>query len=583
MSIRTTALFALILLVLGGYFYLFEVRKVKLDEEREARETRLLKASKEAIEEIKLKWQGEEVVVKKEGDQWKIIQPLEIMADQKAAESIISALDRSKIERVIEKNPSKLDDFGLAQPALEVSLNIKNASPEIVLIGQANPTQSFIYAKKGESPEVFLTSFSLKSDLDKKLYDLRDKTALDVSFEQVKTIELHHQAESITLTAGDGGVWTLSHPLRDRVDVDKVRQLVTKIRHAKIKEFFDGEQPDLASAGLTRPSSIALHLKEGEVTKTLLIGAIDEEKNGIYAKRDGEEKLFLLEKSLVSDLFPKIDDLRDKKLFTFENTKIEKIEINSEGTEITLSRIGDEQWEIMKPITARADRRVVDNFLASIKGMKIDEFLPLSSEPQAGFHSPTIEIKLLEQGGELSRSLSIGGEIEGKEQMYGWLSDREGIFALPKWAVSELKKSPADFIDKRILSFKNDDVEEIDLKQNGQSFHLEKEKREWKAIKPEKAKVKEAKVRSFLWDLNDLEYKERISEKPSEGKEYRFDQPTVEITLLKKGREAIMELLIVSDAKDGEKAYAKMKKDQTIYAIDPKFLTKIPKGLDDLK
>ena len=55
----------------------------------------------------------------KEGDQWKLIEPLQVQGDKSTFDSICTTIAGSKRQNVIEKNPSDLGIFGIRNSLLK--------------------------------------------------------------------------------------------------------------------------------------------------------------------------------------------------------------------------------------------------------------------------------------------------------------------------------------------------------------------------------------------------------------------------------------------------------------------------------
>src|SRR5678816_3673564 len=65
------------------------------------------------IEEVKVATaSGDAATLKKEGGAWKITQPSELPASESEVSGLTSALGQAEITRIIDENPSNLNDYG---------------------------------------------------------------------------------------------------------------------------------------------------------------------------------------------------------------------------------------------------------------------------------------------------------------------------------------------------------------------------------------------------------------------------------------------------------------------------------------
>ena len=105
---------------------------------------------------------------------WRITAPLEARADASEAEGLLSSFASLRFERVVDKTPADLKTYEI--PREEVALWVKGKdAPVRVLIGMENPLDKSLFAKRADDPRVVLLSSSLKSTLDKRVFDFREK------------------------------------------------------------------------------------------------------------------------------------------------------------------------------------------------------------------------------------------------------------------------------------------------------------------------------------------------------------------------------------------------------------------------
>src|SRR3954465_11952414 len=112
-GLRSTILLVVVLAGLGAYFY-FVTSKLpegggnakKLDKVFDG-----VDATK--IDEVKITTAaGDATTLKKDNGGWQIVQPAAMKADEGEASSITSALASAEITRVIDENPTNLNEYG---------------------------------------------------------------------------------------------------------------------------------------------------------------------------------------------------------------------------------------------------------------------------------------------------------------------------------------------------------------------------------------------------------------------------------------------------------------------------------------
>ena len=162
---------------------------------------------------------GEAVVCRREGATWTITEPRKLAADQSAVTSLLTSLTGATIDQVVDPKPASLKDFGLETPSLTLEVTT-NAKPDKVtlLLGDDTPTSGGVYAQVAGNPRVLTLPSFLKSSLDKKEFDLRDKRIVTLAAGQVNRIEVVGKTKRWTLAKNPEGVWDLVLPPAVRAD-----------------------------------------------------------------------------------------------------------------------------------------------------------------------------------------------------------------------------------------------------------------------------------------------------------------------------------------------------------------------------
>src|SRR4029079_1928713 len=110
------------------------------------------------IEEVKVSTiAGDTTTLKKDGAAWKITQPSELPASESDVSQLTAALGQVEIVRVIDENPSNLNDYGLSNPRVEVDFKASGDKDyRKLFIGEKTPTGGDFFAKRNDEKKVFL-------------------------------------------------------------------------------------------------------------------------------------------------------------------------------------------------------------------------------------------------------------------------------------------------------------------------------------------------------------------------------------------------------------------------------------------
>src|SRR3954471_13495507 len=210
-GLKSTIALVVVLAGLGAYIY-FVVAKMPeggapaADAKKQENVFATVQADK--IDEVKVSTAaGDATTLKKDGTAWKITQPAELPASESDVSQLTSALGQAEIVRVIDENPSNLNDYGLSNPRVEIDFKAAGDKDyRKLFIGDKTPTGGDFFAKRNDEKKVFLISASQDTSLNKTTFDLRDKTLLKFERDKVDSIDITAAGKTLTL-AKDCGEW----------------------------------------------------------------------------------------------------------------------------------------------------------------------------------------------------------------------------------------------------------------------------------------------------------------------------------------------------------------------------------------
>ena len=150
---RTTLILALLLLGLGAFYYLYEVRGPGADRGP----AKALTFQPEEVTAIEIERPDGTVRIerRKEPEGWTLTAPLEYPADQTTVDALLRTLRDAVIERTLEAAEGTIGEFGLAKPAATVSLTrTGSGEPLRLAIGDRLPVGHTVYAQRPAAREI---------------------------------------------------------------------------------------------------------------------------------------------------------------------------------------------------------------------------------------------------------------------------------------------------------------------------------------------------------------------------------------------------------------------------------------------
>ena len=326
---QTTAILAVILVALGAFYYVYEVRLGPEREKTEARKGRIFAAELGEVTAVEVKRGAEVVKFQREGEGWRMLAPVATRADRGTVDELVTAVVTAKADREISANPASLAEYGLDSPKADVTLTVKDGQQLGLQLGGKNPTGVWVYGREMGKSAVLAVPDSVLRDATRPVTDYRDKTVLAFDRANVTGLDIAAPDETLGLESADGK-WTLTRPTPRPADPDVVSDFLEKLGSARVKEFVAENPASLQGYGLDRPVRVDIHTgrDKDRATKTLLVGRADPAKQGVYAMRPGEPSVLLLPEELDKALPRNVGALRDKTVLPFDRDKIAKIEID---------------------------------------------------------------------------------------------------------------------------------------------------------------------------------------------------------------------------------------------------------------
>ncbi len=410
-GVRSTLVLLVAALALGAYIYFVESERPPAGTP-DAPET-VFDVESDDIDSLAVTASnGDRTVIEKDGDRWRIVEPFAVNVDVTQVVSLTSSLANLEIQRAVAgaEDAPELEAFGLAEPAIEVGFTTAGGTDARLLIGERSPAGNDLYATIAGSNRVFLISGFLDTTFDQTTFDLRDKSILDITRNEVDSLEIAGPGLELRLRKADAE-WSLASPIEARADLGVTDGLVGRLsngRMATIEAESVGDDA-LAPYGLDDPR-LTVTVGLGSSAATLLLG--DSAPAGtVYARDRARELVFTVEASLASELEQGADEYRRKDLFAFRPFNATALGIEHEGERWTFAleeAAGEEEtdtWRRTAPDPGDVERADMDDLLARLSNLRAESFEP--SRDGTGLDAPLAEITVTFDDGD-RESVAVG-------------------------------------------------------------------------------------------------------------------------------------------------------------------------------
>ena len=370
-GLRSTIVLLVVLGGLVGYIYYLN-RDGATD--GDAKEKAFAAVTAEDIEEVQIRSaDGETSRAQKTDGTWRLVEPVQAVADESELTSITSSLASLDMQRVVDENAPDLTQYGLEPARIEVAFRTKaDKEPRRILFGEKTPTGGDLYARFPDQKRVFLVSSFLDSTFNKNAFALREKNIIKVDREKVDRIEVVAGARKVTLTK-NGTDWRIVEPSALRADFGAVEGALERLSSAQMQAIVSPDGGDLKKYRLDPPIA-SFSAGSGSSRATLLLG--ETENAVIYAKDASRPMVFTVAPTLYSDLIRDLADFRRKDLFDSRSFTTTRIEFRRSAETIVLEKTkGGDGKEVWKDGAGKdIEAMKVEDLLAKVSSLRAESF-----------------------------------------------------------------------------------------------------------------------------------------------------------------------------------------------------------------
>jgi hypothetical protein len=384
---------------------------------------------------------GDAFTCKREGGKWTITDPHPLGIDQGNFSGILNSLTTATIDEVADPNPADLKPFGLDPPSftMDVTTDTKPQSFTL-LLGDDTPTSGGVYAKVEGNPRVFTLASYMKSSLEKKEFDVRDRRALTLEADQLQKISVNYKGTSWTLAKNPEGVWDLVIPPPVRADRFTVDGLVSQLRGLTMQTITSEDKKKSGDYGFGAPE-LQLQLTGADGMQTIVVGKKEKDSDHYFATNSALDPVFTLNSDFVTQFKKDQGDLREKDLFSFSSFDVKRLEVNTPKGHWVFEKQAD-QWKETTPKSKNVNSDKMDTLLTHLRDLRADSFPKDKTLADAGLTKPDYRFNV--QWGDKNTTEIVEASKSG-DHVYA----RRSTDPLP----SELSKTALDDVEKSLSEF----------------------------------------------------------------------------------------------------------------------------------
>jgi len=407
-----------------------------------------------------------------------------------------------------------------------------------------------------------VTWWSNKSQADKAKAPAADAPAklLTIPDDQFVEIKIKKVTDELLALKRENGKWQMTAPKPMAADQDAAGSMVSTLANLNADKVIEEKATDLKQYGLDIPTlDVQIVRKDGK-TDRLLIGDDTLNGSGAYAKLANNAKVVTVGSFTKTSLDKRPDDLRDKRLLTFDADKLSRVELTAKGPAVEFGKNGQNEWQIVKPRPLRADGSAVDGLVGKLKDAKMD-----LSEAEAAkkFAAATkvATVTVTDAGG--TQTMEVRRDKD--KNVFARSSAVEGLYKANADLADAIDKGMDDFRNKKLFDFGFSDPSRVEVKGTGYTKAGDK----WTA---NGKTMDNASVQTLIDKLRDLAAT-KFAEKGG-------GEPVLAASVVSNNGKRNEK---VSISKQGTQYFAQRDGEPSIYELDSKVVEDLQKAASEVK
>jgi len=588
-NFRNTAILGGILLVLAGYFYVFEY-----DGNTGPEAETVFNINQEQVTGVTITLDDETTVAEKiPRVGWQIIEPLEFPADPAIISTLISAFSTLSPVRTVVDSASDFSEYGLDNPSLIVELSAGLGAPQTLLLGDAIPTGSSHYAVARGRNRVFLVSNEIHNSFNKTTIALRDRLLLHIDQDKISevTVRSNQSRNPLACELDSLGTWRVVSPFNMPAERNEAISLVSSIASMKAIDFIEDDPASLRKYGLDRPwATASVKSKDGTIDASIMLGKT--ENNITYAKSSEFNTVFALAPSRKNQLVRDQNLYRRLTAFDFRSYDVLKLDLQLDRELVSCVRRSFDDWRMMRPVETRADDKMITGLLDSLEVMKILEYLPASEAnlKKYALQQPKVLLTCEIKDRQPRTRIAIGTVTDDGQAAYVRDVDEDWIYKVRATGLRHIPATATDVRDRQVLRYKGYEVNMFEVTRENHRVRVrrdQKQKTVWKLEEPFRGNADAVSVGKAFNALESVYTEIFVSdEADADMSRFGLDKPSMEITLLSGGRGKLAEerlSLLVGKVfpGDGSLVYVKRRNSPVVSLTKNTFLTELNQLIDN--
>jgi len=158
-----------------------------------------------------------------------------------------------------------------------------------------------------------------------------------------------HNQPDIVIEKDPDGVWVLTEPVKDRANLNLVRQLIQGVSTMKLLVRVSSRSSQFASFEIDQVQGARLKSYAGDqLASDLYIGKLSPDAQHVYIRQEGREEAYTATGGgAMSALRTRAaNDFRDRQIYSFELADVDSLDVEGDGIQYRYARADTASWRV---------------------------------------------------------------------------------------------------------------------------------------------------------------------------------------------------------------------------------------------
>ncbi len=316
------------------------------------------------------------------------------------------------------------------------------------------------------------------------------------------------KGKTTTVIKKQGDGYTIVKPISYPADKDAAKlafESLAKMDFSNIVSDQKSRQGELELGD----DSLRVAVKKGDQTLAdLRVGKTSNQMTML--RLEGKDDVWAVSGLFKYQLDKDTNGWRDKTITGFEDKDAEKLTVASKsGGKLVLAKPAPvdggapADWQVVESNVKVEpfDKTIPTGVVSQLATWKANDFADDAKLEDTGLDSPELTVTVGLKSGK--QQTALVGKKKGEEDFYVKLADKPQIFLVKKYNLERMNKRPIEYRDKTICNLKADELTEVAVAHDKDSFTLSKQGKDWKATKPASFTADDSKVSNITGAFSD--------------------------------------------------------------------------------